>query len=357
MAQPRVYPRYLDVGTGPFARRYRRRPGEFVLHFPDAVPEGVIDSLLSDLTDLGERVEHHSQRHEGLRAAGMRWMTFNRPDREMRAFARSIEASAVIVEAVTPVFQPAAGDEGEAAVPFPRDLMLRIDPADFPSARERLADLGLERVNLASDHLNGDWSLFRLVTPLQSDDGFEKVRSARSVPGVLEAEHDWIKIETYHQIFPDGPPADEFWPGQRGLQKINMEVAWAAMGGAPGVPVAVADSGFDLGHPDIDYEAPDKERYLNVPAIWRGDENDFDAGPSRSPHGTPVASILGAKIDSRDAAGNTGVGIASIGGTRTPARSPASRTATSSRSSSVRSRARAGWRSRSPGPGRRTSGW
>ncbi|WNC14482.1 S8 family serine peptidase [Brevibacillus brevis] len=91
---------------------------------------------------------------------------------------------------------------------------------------------------------------------------------------------------------------DEYYPEQWGLDQIQAPAAWDAASGDHDVVVAVLDTGVDYRHPDLAGRVDTKRDYDYV-----NDDNDArdDEG-----HGTHVAGIIAAKLDSAGIAGVAG---------------------------------------------------
>jgi subtilisin family serine protease len=84
----------------------------------------------------------------------------------------------------------------------------------------------------------------------------------------------------------DTTPNDTLWANQWGLRQLGLPRAWDLTRGAPGVVVAVVDTGVDASHPDL--------RAAVLPGL-----DVTDAGGTGDPegHGTAVAGIIAARTD------------------------------------------------------------
>jgi len=121
-------------------------------------------------------------------------------------------------------------------------------------------------------------------------DSGEYAQILGSQPWAEDAEPDYI-------CFPAGGyvPDDPLWPMQWGPRAMSMHRAW--MYGIPAAPVivAVADTGVDTTHPDLEARCLPMLNAINT------DMTDNDG------HGTHVAGIIGATADN-------GIGIAGVVG-------------------------------------------
>jgi subtilisin family serine protease len=302
------YDDVVRIGRWPYTREYERRRGELVLRLDDTVRREL--AAQRDLAgELGLRMLHPEPtlRYQALVASGLVWVT-DAPDDDagvtIRLFARALTASGSPAVAATPVYAPPESDGGEAGTPLPGDLMVLIESGREAEALAGLAALDLVR-HPASEGLPGGWHLLRLDPARPRDDGFGfdddratslLARARDEVPGVVDAEHDWLGLQAYHAL-PLGPPDDYDAVRDWNLGIIGMEEAWARTLGAVGVNVAVIDSGFDLGHPDLLFTATGcdvEARFVDGTPCGVA-----PPGVSPFPHGTPVAGVVGAIHDNR----------------------------------------------------------
>ena len=101
--------------------------------------------------------------------------------------------------------------------------------------------------------------------------------------------------------FPYNDPNDALYPFQWNLKFINMPAAWKITTGSPNVKIAIADTGIDLDHPDLQrlagmegYNVYDNNQNVAY------SEGDYDAN-----HGTTVTGIVAADTNNR-------IGIAAV---------------------------------------------
>lgn len=295
------------IFIGPFARQYVRYEGALVIRF---VPGSLPDTLADDtaLALPARRFTETPHRLRGLEADSARWYE-GFPDADLRDIAQALEGHDE-VEWAAPVFRPAdSPDDSEAAVPVPGDLLVEIDDSLIGSVVADLGARGLDHLSAASDVIGSGWHLLRLDGNRLREEIFDAVDDIRdaAIPGIRAFELDWLKLETYHVAFPDGPPDDALWPRQWGPARIEMRRVWEHSRGKPGVTVAVIDSGFDLDHEDVVYEPYSSGKHLDVELLWKGTPNTGPAGRSPFPHGTPVAGVIGASV-------NNAKGVAGVAG-------------------------------------------
>ncbi len=93
------------------------------------------------------------------------------------------------------------------------------------------------------------------------------------------------------------PPNDPLYADQYALGDIDIEEAWAITTGAADVSIMVADTGCDLGHPDL------VDKLDNGADLLDGDGDESPGGGPSAAHGTACAGLAAAATDN-------GVGIA-----------------------------------------------
>lgn len=298
---PQPYEDSLLMGRRGARTRYWRRPGELIVHFdgPVAAAHGDTDLFLLYTNALDDSQFPRFRRFLG---AGKRWIR-TEPGRE-RETARDL-AEIDGIRQVTPVYRPWNGGDGTDATPLPSELLVRVRDGWEDDVHAEFAKLKFDHVRSACELLGRDWHLFRRADGETPDDGFEIVRVARRLNGVIEAELDWLKIETYAAGFV-GRPDDDYFDDQWALTTIGMEAAWKQNKGEPGSPVVVIDSGFDVGHPDLSF---DDGGGLDVQSAWMSAPAHGKSlmPPSDVFHGTAVAGVIGALV-------NNDIGVASVAG-------------------------------------------
>ena len=305
-----TFPDRVSIGPRRRLRGFVRRPGELVLAAADPRDPSPLDELIGEGSGgLGSVVEP-LPRLAAFHAAGLRWVASAEGDDGLAERALGLEALDGVGSA-TPVYQPADDADNEAVVPVPGDLLARIAPARARQAIPEIEALGLVHLPEISDLLGDERHLFRVEEGRPRWDGFGLIDDVRRVTGVILAEHDWMRIETFTAV-----PNDPEFANQGSLTQIDVVEGWKALAvsqglkdsqlATTGAPVVVIDTGFDLTHPDIAFD-PDPTHHLDVEAFWTTGTlaTSQTVGTSSFPHGTEVAGIIGALVD--NATGIAGV--------------------------------------------------
>ncbi|MCL4832428.1 MAG: S8 family peptidase [Caldilineaceae bacterium] len=148
--------------------------------------------------------------------------------------------------------------------------------------------LGIAGADLSPLSMAGQPNLYRLRVTAGQEESMAASLAARS--GVLFAEPDYLFFAT------DTTPNDSLYDRyQWNLRHIRAPLGWDRTTGSSSVVIAIADTGVDLGHPDLAAKI--------VPGI---DQVNGDNDPQDDQgHGTHVASIAAA-------VGNNGAGIAGL---------------------------------------------
>ncbi|MED4754643.1 S8 family serine peptidase [Brevibacillus choshinensis] len=105
-------------------------------------------------------------------------------------------------------------------------------------------------------------------------------------------------IEPNIRMYATASIEDPYYSEQWGLEQIQAPAAWEAANGDAGVTVAVIDTGVDYTHPDLKGRVDTANDYDYV-------NNDRDAKDDEG-HGTHVAGIIAAKLNSHGIAGVAG---------------------------------------------------
>ncbi|MDX9910573.1 MAG: S8 family serine peptidase [Phycisphaerales bacterium] len=140
-------------------------------------------------------------------------------------------------------------------------------------AHQALLALGARHI-AATDEYLVDVPLGRTETDL--------AREILAIGGLEYVEPDWI-------VYPALTPNDPLYGQQWHLPKINAPAAWDTTIGAPGIVVAVVDTGVDTDHLDLAANlVSGYDAVADAPQSSGGVVEDADG------HGTMVAGIIGA---------------------------------------------------------------
>ena len=186
---------------------------------------------------------------------------------------------------VAPFQSQPSGDDGGDFVPGVVLVRLTETAARSQNVAQRL---GVEASALTRLDIPGQVGLYRLAVKNGEEEASAASLAARS--DVLFAEPDYFFFAT------DTTPNDSLYDRyQWNLRHIRANSGWDRTTGNSGVIIAIADTGIDLGHPDLAGKIVGGFDAVN---------NDFDAQDDNG-HGTHVASI--AASQSNNARGIAGV--------------------------------------------------
>ena len=165
-------------------------------------------------------------------------------------------------------------------------LLVAFEPDAGEAVRQAArARLGARRLAV----LGGGYELLQVpdVQPMDAH-----VSSCTEQPGVRSVQADVYVPVAAPPLTPDDPKVSLQW----GLTKVSAFDAWDRGRGAPGIVIAVLDSGVDPGHPDLDDTL-----------AWGVDFFDGDADPTDvHGHGTHCTGLAAAETAN-------GLGIAGAG--------------------------------------------
>lgn len=157
-----------------------------------------------------------------------------------------------------------------------------------------------------------------VVASAHDGDGLAAARALHGQPGIRYAEPDLIRHVKTMNSGPVEPPNDPEFGAQwhlhnvQGLGSIRALDAWAHTTGDPRTVVAIFDTGFDQGHPDLvpnlvggfdaigDDDDPEAECGSSPDGAGRA-ASCPERRPYRESHGTAVSGLVGA-------VGNNGIG-------------------------------------------------
>jgi subtilisin family serine protease len=124
------------------------------------------------------------------------------------------------------------------------------------------------------------------VPPQRTEQALASLRSEASVESV---ERD-VFLEALDTV-----PNDALWPTQWGWRLVGAPRAWDASRGAPGIVIAVLDTGVDAQHPDLTGSTVAGHDFVN---------DDADASDDHG-HGTTAAGVIAARTNNGE--GQSGV--------------------------------------------------
>lgn len=191
---------------------------------------------------------------------------------------------------VAPAQSQPKGDDSGTFVPGV--VLVRLAESTARTENPALR-LGVEASALTRLEIPGQAGLYRLTVPVGGEE--TRATSLAARPDVLYAEPDYLFFAT--ETTPsDTTPNDSLYAQyQWNLRHIRANSGWDRTTGSSGVIIAIADTGIDLGHPDLAGKIVGGIDTVN---------GDFTAQDDNG-HGTHVASI--AASQSNNARGIAGV--------------------------------------------------
>ncbi len=293
----------ITVGEDGSAVTYHLADGHYLLR----IREGAVFSAVSTFAASGllkaDIPQYIEAARRTLERAGFRWVElipgFNSADAE--AHFEAIDA----VEEVLPVYFEAGLGPESAATPIFDTVNVQIS-GDERKVIKRLEKLGLI-YQPAMSELLAPLHVFN-VTPQDgrsvTDRAFDLMEQILATDGVDAAEFDWLKFETFMAV-----PNDTLFAQQWDMTTIGLPAALDIAAGSPNIWIAAIDSGFDLGHPDINFttNAGPNPTHFNADQFIAGAPPPYDASSAGVSHGTAVAGIAGAQL-------NNALGVAGVGG-------------------------------------------
>ena len=293
-------PKQLTVGEGDSTMPYELAEDQHLvrLNAPLKVAES-FDFL--DVFDANAVPEVKAAR-ETLDSAGLAWVQTLPGVAENTA--RESLGSSPQVEEYFPIYYAKGSGPESAATPVTDTINVRLSHGSNDTIT-RLEALGLKH-NPIFSRLLAPLHVFKVVgsehTRIESS--IELLKRVQDEGVVKSAEFDWLKLETYLT-----PPNDQKLGLQWNLATIGLSRALQLATGSADVWIAIIDSGFDLGHPDLYFtpNAGEDFTHFNAEQAEAGAFAPYDAGSAGVAHGTAVAGIAAART-------NNAQGVAGVGG-------------------------------------------
>lgn len=294
------FPNRLQTGRDQNVTTYVRAPGHYLLRVKDTETFSATDSFARIGIMARELPPHIESARQTLESSGYRWIevtpSFNAGD------AESSFADASDVEETLPVYFAQGGGVETAATPIHDTINVEID-GDPDQVVPKVEELGL-RFDESASKLLAPTHVFHPPEGARFEDAATLLESVAAVPGVASADFDWLKLETF-----TAAPNDTHFGQQWGLNAINFADALDLATGSGNVWIAIVDSGFDLGHPDLDYtpNTAGSFTHFNADQALAGGAPPYDASSAGVFHGTACAGIAAART-------NNAAGVAGVGG-------------------------------------------
>lgn len=297
------FPDRLSAGGAMKSMTYVLAEGNYLIHTSDAESfSSSVEHFSSSGLMSKKRPDYIEATRMTLEPAGYSWIeilpTFS------AAEAESHFAADDNIDEVKPVyFVQGAGPES-AATPMHETINVELEvDVDVDDVITKIEALGLIRDDNASSLLD-PIKVFHIEEGVTLEQATEQLEKVVALPGVLSAEFDWLKLETYLAA-PNDPNFSQQW----GLNAIDLAGARDLAGGSPNIWIAIIDSGFDLNHPDIPFtpNTAANPTHFNAIQALAGNPPPYDAGSSGVSHGTAVAGIAAARTDNA-------LGVAGVGG-------------------------------------------
>lgn len=312
------YPMSLTMGERGYATVYRLQTDQLLLWFAQGLEDPRIDTLLQTYGVFP------IERPDGVPGGGhlppgMRWVHVGQQGIALSEFARNLlKESPQQLKMAGPVYFADGQGPGSAVASMPRCLIIRFRRGMEEEGTARLA----REHELVYDETGSRWlGQFRRFWQApgraggyagEPTESFRLLEAVSQATEVDVAELSWLRLQALAHD-PDDPLFDDpevEWGGQWNMRQIGMPAAWDEQTGDSGLVIAVIDTGFDLGHPDIAYAAV--ESHFNALSEFEGDPLPYDASPdpdahgSSKAHGTAVAGLAAATLNTEGIAGVAG---------------------------------------------------
>jgi hypothetical protein len=300
------FPERLTVGPTDCQTTYELIPNQVLIRINEDVNEEELATFLGISSSEASTEPAYLQRaRRTLDPAGLRWVTL--PSGGGRNFARvrgSLEERSDIEE-VRPIYFASGGGPETAATPMFETVMVQIEDDQVDEVLESISALGLI-YNEAFSAALAPTAVFNFADDfdLNIENALAVATEVSNLPGVQSVEFDWLKLETYQLT-----PNDTLFSNQWNITTISAEGAWDIETGNSNVWIAIIDSGFDLGHPDLNFtpNTAANPTHCNADDFINGNPTPYNAGSSGVFHGTACAGIAAATI-------NNNRGVAGVAG-------------------------------------------
>ena len=220
------------------------------------------------------------------------------------------------LEDLAPIYLAAGRGMESAASVLPHTLL--VEGEELPRAVEDLITAaGYTKDNEISERLSPFSYFVSNPDQLQVQRAFALLRRLRSRQDIAGAHFDWVKVRAFATFA--APPSDPYWAEQWDMDRIRLADALDIGSPKPTVKIAVIDTGFDTGHPDISFASVSQLSGIHGRSCTRVvDLTNLepsrlalqvydDCSVDEKAHGTAVAGITAAIRDN-------GEGIAGVAG-------------------------------------------
>jgi subtilisin family serine protease len=297
-----AFPERLSAGGARQSTTYVLAEGHYLIHTTDTETFSAVKRFSAKGLMAPKLPRYIEAARVTLEPAGFRWIevlpTFSTADAEAEF------AADPSVDEVRPVYFAQGAGEESAATPIYDTINVELElDIDADGVVAKIEALGLKKNGNASALL-APLKVFHISEGTTLEEAADLLNRIQALPGVLSAEFDWLKLETY-----SAAPNDPHFSQQWGLNAINLAGARDLATGSSNIWIAIIDSGFDLNHPDIPFtpNTATNPTHFNADQALAGNPPPYNAGSSGVFHGTAVAGIAAARTDNA-------LGVAGVGG-------------------------------------------
>ena len=295
-----TFPDRLTVGATQKPVTYTLARGHYLIRVRDTDTFSSVDRFAAGGLMSDKISDYVEAARLTLEPAGFRWIEV------ASGFSADVAETQLAadpgVEEVLPVYFTLGGGPESAATPLRDTINVELG-GDANVVISAVEALGLGHDANASALL-APVHVFRVPAEKTFAEAMDLLTEITALPGVLSAEFDWLKLETY-----TAAPNDPNFAQQWGLNAIQLAGALDLATGSSNVWIAIIDSGFDLYHPDIDFtpNTAANPTHFNAEQALAGDPPPYNAASAGVFHGTSVAGIAAARTDNA-------LGVAGVGG-------------------------------------------